>query len=134
MAKDAQKKIEELKEIIKSEPQLREDEVIIKGEKVRIKPTKVRYLIGDRQYLNYTIIEKEGLLETLKYVNGYDILKSTLVAIFDNEEYVNSIIEDIDVELLEKIIKISKKVTRVKDEEEDLKNALKALEGGEALA
>jgi hypothetical protein len=108
----------EVKEIKK----LKENEVLMPdGKIIEIKPVKLKYMI-DKSFLGYQVIDQVGLVEIFGFGDGYDIIKRFLSATLNDEEYVNSIIDEIDIETLENILKISKSVNKVKEDE--LKNAL----------
>lgn len=88
-----------------------------------IEPTKIRYMVN-KDFFGYQVIERVGTFEIFGYgEEGIDIVKRFLSSIFNNEEYVNLIIGDLDVEILENIIKIVKFVNHIK-EEDQLKNVM----------
>jgi hypothetical protein len=113
---------------IEKKIQLKENEVLMPdGKVIGIKPVKIRFMIN-KDFLNYQVIEQIGIVEIFGYDDGFGIIKRFLISVFDNEEYVNSIIDDLDVGTIENIIKISKKVNKIKDDE--LKNVMMNLEEG----
>jgi hypothetical protein len=121
------------KEIIKGtenkEKILRENEIKMPDGKVfEIKPVKLKYMIN-KDFLGYAYIEEIGIVEVFRYSDGYQLVKRFLVSIFDDEKYVESIIDNIDTDLVEKIIKIAKNVMKIKEQENILKNALEKMEG-----
>jgi hypothetical protein len=114
------------KENKKVELKLKDNEVLMpNGELTIIKPVKIRYMTGNKDFLGYQAIEQIGIVEIFDFGDGYDVVKRFLVSVFDDEEYVNSIIDDIDVGTLENILKTSKVVNKIKDE--DSKNVLEIL-------
>lgn len=127
-----------VKEIEKPDIRLRENELllptgdhnedgqIILAKKV-IEPVKLKYVTGSKEFLGYQVIEQIGVIEIFAYGDGYDLIKSFLISVFNDKTYVESIIDDLDVEMISEIIRISKKVNRIKEEDDSLKNVMATL-------
>jgi uncharacterized protein YunC (DUF1805 family) len=109
---------------------LKENEIEMPDGKIfEIKPIKLKYMIN-KDFLGYTYIEEIGIVEVFRYSDGYQIVKRFLTSIFNDEVYVESIIDNIDTDLLEQIIKIAKRVMKIKEQDDILKNALEKVAEG----
>ncbi|MDK2801727.1 MAG: hypothetical protein PWQ70_3346 [Clostridiales bacterium] len=95
---------------------LKDNEVLINGKKREILGTKIKYLKNG--YFNaYKIINDIGIVELFNYSDGEELIKNFLISVFDDENYVNSVFEDLDVETIENIIEVVKKVNKIKEED-----------------
>jgi tryptophanase len=100
--------------------------------KKAIRPTKLRYMLEDenKSFLYYSAIEetlsKYGI-ESLSSIEAIEVVKNFLVSVFDDKKYVESILGDLDVDLILDIVRVAKKVNKIKSEDEPLKNVMENL-------
>jgi len=100
---------------------LAEDEIIINGEVIKVKPVKVKH-IKNNFYGHYLILKQMGIVKLLKYADGESVLKKFLNAVFnDNQKIIEKVIDELDNDKIKKILDIVKKINEI-DDEEDLKN------------
>ena len=86
--------------------------------KKEILPTKLKYMVGNKDYMIYQLLEQIGVFELLSYSDGHDLIKTFLISVFNNKEYVESIIDDLDVDMIVDIVQVSKKRNKIKEEDE----------------
>ncbi len=106
-----------------------ENTVVICGELKEIKPTKLKYH-RNRTAVFYRILELYPLMDILAMDAGAfgddrDGDKATmdwLIAALDDEDFVVKHYDEMDTETIEKIISIFKRVNRLDEKEEQLKN------------
>ena len=131
MAKEVKVKENE-KEIVLKEIVLKENELLLPtgehtedGEailvKKTIKPTKLLYM-ANKDYFGYQYVEQVGASDIFNFGDGYDIVVRFLTSVFNDKEYAELIFNDLDTVMLEDIIKVSKKVSHIK--EDSLKNVM----------
>ncbi len=86
--------------------------------KKEILPTKLKYMVGNKDYMIYQLLEQIGVFELLSCSDGHDLIKTFLISVFNNKEYVESIIDDLDVDMIVDIVQVSKKRNKIKEEDE----------------
>jgi hypothetical protein len=96
----------------------------------KILPTKVRYMQGNQEFLGYQIMSKIGVAETFCYPDGYEVIENFLVSVFDDVLYVASIIDDLDIKMVNDILNVARIVNGIKEDEEEAKNAEMGEQGG----
>jgi len=99
---------------------IKQYEIIINEKKYIIKPTKVKYF--KTGFYNIHIFFKQmGFVELIsKYQDGEEIVKKYLLAIFDNEDVVNEVYDNVDVKIINDIVEKTNILNEIK--EQDLKN------------
>lgn len=99
---------------------IKQYEVIINDKKYIIKPTKVKYF-KNGFYNMHTVFKQIGFAELLSmYNDGEEIVKNYLLAVFDSEEIVEEIYENLDVKIVNDIVNKVNVLNEIK--EQDLKN------------
>jgi hypothetical protein len=114
----------------------RKNFVVIGGEEIEIKPTKLKYQ-RNRTAAFYRLLDLYPLIDILamdenSFGDGRDgdkALMDWLIAATDNEELIVNHYDDIDTETVEKILEIFKRLNRVVEKEEKLKNAERERKG-----
>ena len=107
-----------------------ENTVIIGGELIEIKPTKLKYQ-RNRTAVFYHILELYPLSDILSMgpksfgdgLDGDKKLYDWLVAVTDNEELIQKNYDEIDSEMVYKLLEIFRRVNKISELEEKLKNA-----------
>ena len=106
-----------------------ENTVKIGGNLIEIKPMKLKYQ-RNRTAVFYHILERYPLADILAMQNpfgdgrdGDKALCDWLVAVTDNEELIRENIDDIDSETIYKMLSIFKRINKIDEIEEKLKNA-----------
>lgn len=107
-----------------------ENTVIIGGELIEIKPTKLKYQ-RNRTAVFYHILELYPLSDILAMgpksfgdgLDGDKKLYDWLVAVTDNEELIRKNYDDIDSDMIYKLLEIFRRVNKISEMEEKLKNA-----------
>lgn len=113
-----------------------ENTVIIGGELIEIKPTKLKYQ-RNRTAAFYKLLEMYPLTDILAMSAGTfgddrDGDKATmdwLIAATDNEELIVANYDDMDTGIIEKILSIFRRVNRITEKEDRLKNMEKERKG-----
>ena len=113
-----------------------ENYVTIGGVEIEIKPTKLKYQ-RNRTAAFYRLLDLYPLMDILamdekSFGDGRDGDKATmdwLIAATDNEQLIIENYDSIDTETVEKILEIFKRVNRIQEKEEKLKNAERAGKG-----
>lgn len=113
-----------------------ENIVTIGGKEIEIKPTKLKYQ-RNRTAAFYRLLDLYPLTDILamdesSFGDGRDgdkALMDWLIAATDNEELIVKYYDEIDTGVVEKILEIFKRVNRVAEKEEKLKNAEKERKG-----
>lgn len=108
-----------------------ENTVIIGGELIEIKPTKVRYQ-RDRTASFYRILEMYPLVDVLgmddtSFGDGRDGDKAVfdwLIAVTDMPEFITEHYDELDTGTIEKLIGIFRRVNKIDEKEDKLKNVL----------
>ena len=114
----------------------RKNFVVIGGEEIEIKPTKLKYQ-RNRTAAFYRLLDLYPLIDILamdenSFGDGRDgdkALMDWLIAATDNEELIVNNYDSIDTETVEKILEIFKRLNRVAEKEEKLKNAERERKG-----
>ena len=99
--------------------------VIVEGEKIEIKPTKLKYF-RNKAASAYGIIKAVPLHELLTYDKGVldpkrdadQLLYDFLVAVFDNSAFVRDHYDELDADTIDKIVKIFGRINHVDEKEE----------------
>ena len=99
--------------------------VIIGGEKIEIKPTKLKYF-RSKHASAYNIIKVVPLHELLTYGKGVidenrtadQLLYDFLIAVFDDPDFVKDHYNDLDADIVDKICKIFGRVNHIDEKEE----------------
>lgn len=107
-----------------------ENTVIIGGELIEIKPTKLKYQ-RNRTAVFYHILELYPLSDILAMgpksfgdgLDGDKKLYDWLVAVTDNEELIRENYDEIDSDMIYKMLEIFRRVNKITEMEEKLKNA-----------
>ena len=107
-----------------------ENTVIIGGKLIEIKPTKLKYQ-RNRTAVFYHILELYPLSDILAMgpksfgdgLDGDKKLYDWLVAVTDNEELIRENYDDIDSEIIYRMLEIFRRVNKISEMEAKLKNA-----------
>lgn len=121
---DSKPKIKELPKI--GNPQ---NTVVIGGQLIEIKPTKVRYQ-RNRTATFYHILQLYPLSDILAMQagqfgddrDGDKAVMDWLIAVTDNEQLIVDNYDDMDTEVIDKLVQIYKRVNKVTEKEAKLKN------------
>lgn len=106
-----------------------ENMVSIGGTMVEIKPTKLKYM-RNRTAEFYQILQSYPLPDILAAKSGTfgderdgdKCVFDWLVAVFDDEKMIRKYYNDMDVETIEQTVAIFKRVNRIQEKEDKLKN------------
>lgn len=106
-----------------------ENTVVIGGQPIEIKPTKVKYQ-RNRTAAFYKIIRLYPLVDILAMDvgafgddrDGDKAIMDWLIAVFDDEQFVVDHYEEMDTALIEKILLIFLRINKIDEKEENLKN------------
>jgi len=104
---------------------IEENCVVINGEKIEIKPTKLKYF-RNKAASGYGIIKAVPLHELLTYDKGViderrsadQLLYDFLVAVFDSSDFVRDNYDEIDADTIDKICKIFGRINHIDEKEE----------------
>lgn len=99
--------------------------VVVNGQKIEIKPTKLKYF-RNKAASAYGVIRAVPLHELLTYGKGVidekrdadQLLYDFLVAAFDDSAFVRDNYDEMDADIIEKIIKIFGRVNHIDEKEE----------------
>ena len=99
--------------------------VVVDGQKIEIKPTKLKYF-RNKAASGYAIIKAVPLPELLTYEKGVidkerdadQLLYDFLVAVFDDSTFVRSHYDEFDADLIDKVCKIFGRVNHIDEKEE----------------
>ena len=102
-----------------------EDCVTISGQKIQIKPTKLKYF-RNKAASGYGLIKSVPLHELLTYEKGVldekrnadQLLFDFLVAVFDDSAFVRDHYDDLDADVIDRIVKIFGRLNHVDEKEE----------------
>lgn len=106
-----------------------ENTVMIGGTPVEIKPTKLKYQ-RNRTALFYKMLDVYPLADIMGYVSGTfgderdgdKCVMDFLIAATDNEQLILEYYDEMDTETIERILSIFRRVNRINEKEEKLKN------------
>lgn len=106
-----------------------ENTVIIGGQPIEIKPTKVKYQ-RNRTAAFFRVIRTYPLVDILAMDvgsfgddrDGDKAIMDWLIAVFDDEQLVLNYYDEMDTALIEKILKIFLRINKIDEKEENLKN------------
>ena len=109
-----------------------ENTVMIGGKLIEIKPTKVKYQ-RNRTATFYRALDMYPLVDILAMEEGAfgddrdgdKAVMDWLIAVTDDEELVLNNYDDMDTATIEKILSIFKRVNKIDEKEEKLKNMTK---------
>ena len=109
-----------------------ENTVMIGGKPIEIKPTKVKYQ-RNRTATFYRALDMYPLVDILAMEEGAfgddrdgdKAVMDWLIAVTDDEELVLNNYDDMDTATIEKILSIFKRVNKIDEKEEKLKNMTK---------
>ena len=104
---------------------IEENCVVVNGQKIEIKPTKLKYF-RNKAASAYGIIKMVPLHELLTYDKGVlderrdadQLLYDFLVAAFDDPEFVKKNYDEFDADAIDKVVKIFGKVNHIDEKEE----------------
>lgn len=107
-----------------------ENTVVIGGQMVEIKPTKLKYHRNNTAAF-YKIVDMLPLPDIMMMDeksfgdgrNGDKALMDWLIAATDNAELISENYNDLDTDVIEKILAIFKRVNKIDEKEEKQKNA-----------
>lgn len=113
-----------------------ENTIVIGGELIEIKPTKLKYQ-RNRTAVFYHILEMYPLSDILAMgansfgdgLDGDKKLYDWLVAVTDNEELIRKYYDEIDSDMIYRMLEIFRRVNKIAEMEEKLKNAKAPREG-----
>lgn len=111
--------------------QEREHCVLLNGKLYEILPTRTKYFRtqwanGHVLLRHYTLSEIFALTMERDGIDGDEAIYKFLVAVFDNEELVKEIYDDLDSQTLYRICEIFRKVNKIDEIEEHQKNLMAA--------
>lgn len=109
-----------------------ENTVMIGGKPIEIKPTKVKYQ-RNRTATFYRALDMYPLVDILAMEEGAfgddrdgdKAVMDWLIAVTDDEELILNNYDDMDTATIEKILSIFKRVNKIDEKEEKLKNMTK---------
>lgn len=109
----------------KPSDQLEENCVLINGQKIELKPTKLKYF-RNKGASAYGIIKAVPLHELLTYGKGIldenrdadQLLYDFLVAAFDDNIFVRDNYDDMDADTIDRIVKIFGRINHIDEKEE----------------
>lgn len=109
----------------KPSDQLEENCVLINGQKIELKPTKLKYF-RNKGASAYGIIKAVPLHELLTYGKGVidenrdadQLLYDFLVAAFDDSSFVRNNYDDMDADTIDRIVKIFGRINHIDEKEE----------------
>ena len=107
-----------------------ENTVVIGGNLIEIKPTKLKYQ-RNRTAVFYHILEMYPLSDILAMgpksfgdgLDGDKKLYDWLVAVTDNEDLIRDYYDEIDSDMVYRLLEIFRRVNKISEMEEKLKNA-----------
>lgn len=103
--------------------------VVVNGQKIEIKPTKLKYF-RNKGASAYGIIKAVPLHELLTYEKGVidpqrdadQLLFDFLVSVFDDSTFVRDNYDDMDAETIDRVVKIFGRLNHVDEKEQERKN------------
>lgn len=99
-----------------AEKKLNENQVEIGDKVLTINPIKMKY-IKTNFYSDHMTILKVGFIKLItNYVDGEDLIKRYLQAVFDKEEISDEIMDNLDVNIISNIRQIVNKLNEIEDE------------------
>ena len=109
----------------KPSDQLEENCVIVGGQKIELKPTKLKYF-RNKAASAYSIIKAVPIHELMTYGKGVldenrdadQLLYDFLVAAFDDKEFVRDNYDDLDADTIDRICKIFGRLNHIDEKEE----------------
>jgi len=109
----------------KPSDQLEENCVLVNGQKIELKPTKLKYF-RNKGASAYGIIKAVPLHELLTYGKGIidenrdadQLLYDFLVAAFDDSSFVRDNYDDMDADMIDRIVKIFGRINHIDEKEE----------------
>ena len=128
---DAEMKAKELPSVGNSE-----NTVTIGGQLIEIKPTKLKYQ-RNRTAAFYKLLDLYPLIDILAMEagsfgddrDGDKAVMDWLIAATDNEQLIVDNYDEIDTGIIEKVLSIFKRVNRIEEKEEKIKNMEKERKG-----
>lgn len=104
---------------------IEENCVVVNGKKIEIKPTKLKYF-RNKGASAYGVIKAVPLHELLTYDKGIidqkrdadQLLYDFLVAVFDDSSFVRDNYDEMDAEVIDRIVKIFGRINHVDEKEE----------------
>lgn len=129
--KELDKAVPEAKELDKPMPPAVKPEnvITINGNDYELKPTKLKYQ-RNRTVAAYHILDAYPLPDILAMDKGVidpdrdgdEIVYDFLTAVFDSSEIVNRFYDDMDTEIVDRVLKIFKRLNKIDEKEEQAKN------------
>ena len=118
---------------------IEENCVVIGGKKIEIKPTKLKYF-RNKAASAYGVIKAVPIHELLTYGKGaFDETRSAdqllydfLVSVFDDPAFVRVNYDELDADVIEKIIKIFGRINHIDEKEEAIRKNREAQEQARA--
>ena len=109
--------------------------VIINNTKIELKPTKLKYF-RNKAASGYGVIKGLPIYELLTYGKGVldenrdadQLLYDFLVAAFDDPVFIRDCYDDLDAEIIERIIKIFGRINHIDEKEEAIRKNREAQE------
>lgn len=113
-----------------------ENTVIIGGQLIEIRPTKLKYQ-RNRTAAFYKILEMYPVADILAMEagtfgddrDGDKALMDWLIAVFDDTDLVTEHYDEMDTDLIEQLLTIFRRVNRIDEKEQKLKNLQTARKG-----
>ena len=114
----------------KPKPGHPENVIIIGGQEIEIKPTKLKYHRNNTAYF-YRVVDALPLPEIMAMPKGSfgddrdgdKALMDWMIAVVDDVDVIVNNYDDIDTETIEKMLEIFKRLNRITEKEEKQKNA-----------
>lgn len=105
--------------------------VVLNGKSYEILPTRTKYFRmqwanGHVLLKHYTLSEIFALTQERDGIDGDEAIYKFLVAVFDNEELVKEVYDELDSETLYRICDIFRRVNKIDEIEEHQKNLMAA--------
>lgn len=105
--------------------------VVLNGKSYEILPTRTKYFRtqwanGHVLLKHYTLSEIFALTQERDGIDGDEAIYKFLVAVFDNEDLVKEVYDELDSEMLYRICDIFRRVNKIDEIEEHQKNLMAA--------
>ena len=127
------KQLPETQEIQMDAPSVQDKSncVVLNGKSYEILPTRTKYFRtqwanGHVLLKHYTLSEIFALTQERDGIDGDEAIYKFLVAVFDNEDLVKEVYDELDSETLYRICDIFRRVNKIDEIEEHQKNLMAA--------
>lgn len=123
------KKTDDTKEL--PQPMSAENMIEIGGQKIEIKPTKLKYQ-RNHTALFYKMLDIYPLVDILGFEDNFfgdgrtgdQCVFDWLIAVFDDEQFVAEHYDEFDTDKIDQLVKIFRRINKIDEKEERLKNVM----------